>query len=247
MRRAGRFLTYANVCATLALFVAVSGGVSWAAGQLIGGKDIQSDAISARLLAKGSVTSRAVKDHSLKAVDFAKGQLPAGARGATGAQGAAGPTGAPGAPGASRVARFVYSVNEGVNGISTFTLERTIGTFTLGAAGTIDVRWMTALHGLSIAGAGDCEVQLRVDGRTDQGTTPTGNDGSVGGTIVLHVPMQASPVDDVADEAWFPNLTAGHHSLEIWMRSTSGAVACDEPGGTSVPATTGQAYVSAIG
>jgi hypothetical protein len=244
MRRAGRFLTYANVCATLALFVALSSGVSWAAGQLIGGKDIESDAISARLLAKGSVTSRAVKDHSLKAVDFAKRQLPAGARGATGAQGAAGPTGP---AGASRVARFVYSDDEGVNGLATFTLERTIGKFTLAAASTVDVRWMTTLHGQSIAAGGDCEVQLRVDGRTDQGTTPTSTDGSVGGTIVLHVPMEASPVDDVADEAWFPNLSAGQHSLEIWMRSTSGAVACDEPLNTSVPATTGQAYVSAIG
>jgi hypothetical protein len=104
---------------------------------------------------------------------------------------------------------------------------------------------MTALHGASIAGAGDCEVQIRVDGRTDQGTAPTGNDGSVGGTLVLHVPASTQVSDYVTNEAWFPNLAAGQHSLEIWIRSTNG-IACDEPWVNSVPATTGQAYVTAV-
>jgi hypothetical protein len=242
MRRLGRSLTYANVCATLALFVALSGGASWAAGELIGGNQIKSNAITARLLAKGSVTSRAVKDHSLQAVDFAKGQVPSGAKGATGAPGVAGPVGP---AGTSRVARFIYTDDEGVNGTSTFSKERTIGTFTLNAAATVDVRWMTLMHGQSIAAGGACEVQIRVDGRTDQGTAPTGNDASVGGTFVFSVPMETAPLENITDEAWFPNLTAGQHSLEIWMRSTSGAVACDEPEPTT-PTATGQAYVTAV-
>ena len=43
------------------------------------------------------MTSAKVRNRSLRAIDFARGQLPAGARGATGAAGAAGPQGPAGA------------------------------------------------------------------------------------------------------------------------------------------------------
>jgi hypothetical protein len=84
-----RHLTYSNVTATLALFVAL-GGSSYAALKL----------------PKNSVTTVQVKNRSLLAKDFKKGQLKRGSRGlqgpagAIGATGFAGPSGAAGAAGA---------------------------------------------------------------------------------------------------------------------------------------------------
>lgn len=97
-----------TVIATLALVFATA-GVAPAAKRLISGKDI----------ARNAITTAHVKDHTLKAADFAPGVLksgsgpagpagPAGAKGATGPQGAQGDSGAagengldgqPGAPG----------------------------------------------------------------------------------------------------------------------------------------------------
>ncbi len=73
----------ATVIALIALFVAL-GGTSYAAIRI----------------PRNAVTSKQVKDRSLRAKDFARGQLPRGARGPRGLTGAPGPTGVPGAPGA---------------------------------------------------------------------------------------------------------------------------------------------------
>jgi hypothetical protein len=81
-------LTYANVIATLALFLALGGGAAFAASTL--GKNT----VGARQLRKNAVTGAKVKDGSLAAGDFEPGQLPAGERG---------PQGLPGAPGATDV------------------------------------------------------------------------------------------------------------------------------------------------
>lgn len=83
-------LTYANVVATLALFVAL-GGASYAAFQLpknsVGPKQLKKNAVSAPKIAKGAVT---------------KAKLSANARAAlTGPMGPAGPKGDTGAPGPS--------------------------------------------------------------------------------------------------------------------------------------------------
>jgi hypothetical protein len=87
-----------TVIATVALVFATA-GVAPAAKRLLTGKDI----------ARNAITTAHVKDHTLKAVDFAPGVLktgtgtgpagpagPAGAKGATGPQGQQGDSGAPG-------------------------------------------------------------------------------------------------------------------------------------------------------
>jgi hypothetical protein len=84
-----RRLTYANVVATLALFIAVSGGTAFAASKLITGKQI----------AKGTISAANIKKNTLSSKLFAKGVLQSGPRGATGAQGPTGATGATGAAG----------------------------------------------------------------------------------------------------------------------------------------------------
>jgi hypothetical protein len=83
--RGGR-LSYERVVVTLALFLTLAGGSAVAASKLITGKDI----------AKGTITGRNIRSHSLLSLDFKSGQLP---RGATGPRGAPGPSGATGSQG----------------------------------------------------------------------------------------------------------------------------------------------------
>jgi len=75
-------LTYANVIATLALFLALGGGAAFAAAQLA------KNSVGAKQLKRDAVTAAKVKDGSLLAKDFKAGQLPAGERGPQGAPGA---------------------------------------------------------------------------------------------------------------------------------------------------------------
>jgi hypothetical protein len=84
-------LTYANVTASLALFVAL-GGTSYATLAL------PAASVGPRQLKHNAVTSVAVKDGSLLKADFQAGQLPAGAASPAGP---AGPAGDPGATGPS--------------------------------------------------------------------------------------------------------------------------------------------------
>jgi hypothetical protein len=109
-------LTYANVVATLALFVAL-GGSSYAAIQLgadsVTSRNIAKGQVKASDIGKSAVTSAKVKDASLLATDFQAGQLPAGPAGPTGQPGARGPEGPrgergpEGAPGLSGLEKVV--------------------------------------------------------------------------------------------------------------------------------------------
>jgi hypothetical protein len=98
-------LTYANVVASLALFVALGGG-AYAAVALpknsVGSRQIKNAAVTHADLAKNAVTGANVKDGSLLSADFKTGQLPAappGPKGDSGAPGLLGAAGQPGAPG----------------------------------------------------------------------------------------------------------------------------------------------------
>ncbi len=81
---------YANVTATLAL-VAALGGTAYAATALpnnsVGTKQIKKEAVTGPKIAAGAVTSKQVKTESLKASDFAKGQIPPGPEGKQGPEG----------------------------------------------------------------------------------------------------------------------------------------------------------------
>jgi hypothetical protein len=88
IRRIRPRLTYANVIATLALFLALGGG-AYAAFKLprnsVGSQQIKANAVS----------SSKVKDGSLLAGDFKTGQIPAGPRGLQGSPGLNGDKGDP--------------------------------------------------------------------------------------------------------------------------------------------------------
>ena len=85
-------LTYANVVATLALFIAL-GGSSYAAVSITG-REVRDD----------SLTGRDIRDGSVRARDLRAGTLEAGPRGLTGPRGATGATGASGPAGADGTA-----------------------------------------------------------------------------------------------------------------------------------------------
>jgi hypothetical protein len=71
-------LTYANVMATIAVFVAL-GGSSYAAVRITG-KQVADSSLTGRDIKNGSVTSADVRNRSLLARDLKRGQLPGSAR-----------------------------------------------------------------------------------------------------------------------------------------------------------------------
>jgi hypothetical protein len=85
-------MTYANTISTIALFVAL-GGSSYAALQL------PKNSVKGKHVAKNAITSKKVKDQTLKARDFKAGQLPAGPQGTAGPAGPVGPAGPAGPQG----------------------------------------------------------------------------------------------------------------------------------------------------
>jgi len=106
--------TYANVVATLALFVALGGG-AYAAIEL--GKN----SVRSKHIKNGQVKSRDIRDRTIAGKDLSDGLLTAGKDGATGPRGPAGQKGATGPQGAQgpqgpaglRGSAIVASVNGG--------------------------------------------------------------------------------------------------------------------------------------
>lgn len=84
-------LTYANVMVSLLALVVLGSGSAYAAGQLLG-----RGTVGTKQLKRGAVTSAKVRNKSLRAIDFAPGQLPGGSRGSEGKRGADGKRGATG-------------------------------------------------------------------------------------------------------------------------------------------------------
>jgi hypothetical protein len=67
-------LTYANVVATLALFLALSGGVVWAANKITS-KQIGKGAVKTKNLAKGAVKAKNLAKKSVTSAKLAKGAV----------------------------------------------------------------------------------------------------------------------------------------------------------------------------
>ena len=88
MSRIRTSLSYANVTATVAVFIALGGG-AYAAITL------PANSVGKKQIKKNAVVSKKVKDQSLLRKDFKAGQLPAGPQGAPGPQGDKGDPGEP--------------------------------------------------------------------------------------------------------------------------------------------------------
>ena len=96
MSRLRRNLSYANVMATIAVFVALGGTAT--AALVITGQNVKDASLSGKDVRNASLTTSDIKNGSLLKADFRAGQLPAGPQGSSGA---VGPAGAPGAAGAA--------------------------------------------------------------------------------------------------------------------------------------------------
>ena len=95
MKRLRSKITYANVVASLALFVALAGGTALAASQL------EKESVGTKQLAKEAVGLSKIKKGAKESL---KGQTgPAGQKGATGATGPQGIKGDPGANGTIKI------------------------------------------------------------------------------------------------------------------------------------------------
>ncbi|WP_445149794.1 hypothetical protein [Baekduia sp. Peel2402] len=99
-------LSYSNVTATLALFVALSGS-AYAAIKL------PPDSVGPVQLRDNAVSSPKVQNGSLLASDFKAGQLPAGPKGPAGSTGPAGPAGPQGPAGGLNGLEVIYAASVG--------------------------------------------------------------------------------------------------------------------------------------
>ncbi|MGD0272235.1 MAG: hypothetical protein ABSB96_00650 [Gaiellaceae bacterium] len=104
----------ALVVACLALFVALTGTSVAVVNAL------PKNSVGTKQLKNNAVVSSKVKNGSLKALDFASGQLPKGEKGDTGATGASGANGATGASGANGATNVVVRSQSGSAGVWSF-------------------------------------------------------------------------------------------------------------------------------
>ena len=156
-------LTYANVMATIAVFIAL-GGSSYATLMLERGS------IKRKHIAANAINSRKVADGKLLAKDFKAGQLPTGAQGERGLQGPEGERGLQGVQGPGAV-KLRFSA---VRSFAEPELLATIGPWeVLGqCSDTFDVDGTNAA--LIMRGPGNAEVSLSnfaPDGAFENGRT----------------------------------------------------------------------------
>ncbi|HEX2234274.1 MAG TPA: collagen-like protein, partial [Thermoleophilaceae bacterium] len=118
-----------NAVAYLALMIAL-GGTSYAAVNL------PRNSVGPKQLKRNAVNSAKVKNRSLRALDFRRGQLPAGSRGEAGPAGPPGATGATGPPGP------VFGAARVTNGLDPGTPEQIADSypFTLPSGGPTYLR-----------------------------------------------------------------------------------------------------------
>lgn len=222
-----RHLTYANVMATIAVFLALA-GVSWAAATL--GRN----AVKGRNIATGAVGSRAVLDRSLQAKDFRPGQLAAGLKGEKGLQG---PPGAAGAAGRDGAAIAASANGDGIV-VSTPTFAYTTLPLELRwnqPAGTLD-----ELRGVATVSMNGCAIneqlalQVVRDGLEISPDTPNASEGTANGppdndiqTFITKTVLVGQPfVESVALPVELPwTDAAGEHTVTLRVREN-----CSAPG-----------------
>lgn len=204
-------LTYANVVATLALFLALGGG-AYAAATLRQGsvttREIRDRGLKGRDLATGAVGSRAILDRSITQKD-----LSAAVRsGIDGARGPAGPTGAPGAAGAAGAA-LVASKDFGA-----FDAARTALTTLPGdlrwtqPAGTYDeLRGVVEFGPAPACGLADLGVQVVLDGKEISPDLENGTPDAIPDAVYSGAGSHALAIERAAE----PAAAATDHVLTV--------------------------------
>ena len=149
-------LTFSNVIALLALFIAL-GGTSYAVTAL------PKNSVGTQQLKKNAVTGVKVKNGSLSSADFAAGTL---LKGDTGASGATGPQGATGAAGPAGAQYSSVDGDSQTNPIESNAVSVASGTIYLDQAGkyAMFARFDTTLTANMCAGREDPVLFLSTDG-----------------------------------------------------------------------------------
>ncbi len=144
--------------AVVALVLSLTGGAIAAA--LIDTGDIKNGAVTKKKLHKNSVNSKKVKNKTLKAKDFAEGQLEQGVQGIQGLKGDKGDKGDPGAPGAP--ATKLWAVVDG-DGAGEGTLIRGSGVVAVSkdAEGQYSVTFNQAVDTCAYVGSPDRAIPDR--------------------------------------------------------------------------------------
>ncbi len=196
---------FANVVALVALFIAL-GGVSYAAIQ------IPKNSVGTKQLKKNAVNSAKVRNRSLLAADFKKGQLPRGATGAAGVTGSTGATGPAGTTGLTGAAGPTGSAGEAGTTGATGTAGATgpTGPSTTAALGAVaslgSTTQLFSPLGLSTPVSSSSALQVatrapgvnvKLDNLSVLFDTPTGGDGSVFRTISIGTVDQAGTVTGI--------------------------------------------------
>lgn len=219
LKQLGRRLSYANVMATIAVFVAL-GGSSYAAVSL--GRN----AVKNRNIAPNAVTSGKVKNGSLLSKDFKAGQLPKGDKGDTGAKGNTGAKGDTGTPAVVKLTSLHYSSTDtSAAPTGTFTKVRDLGDFTKSSASTA-IRLTWNAHARTDGAAGQfCQYTLRIDGADNTGNTSTTYNFDADGQVVLYIGAGAAAESPLSSTVVFNSLAAGAHTVSVWNRG-SATTAC---------------------
>ncbi|HMU26081.1 MAG TPA: collagen-like protein [Solirubrobacterales bacterium] len=178
------------------MFIAL-GGVSYAAVQ------IPKNSVGTKQLKKNAVNSAKVRNRSLLAADFKKGQLPRGATGAAGVTGSTGATGPAGTTGLTGAAGPTGSA--GTAGATGPTGPST--TAALGAVASLgSTTQLFSPLGLSTPVSSSSALQVatrapgvnvKLDNLSVLFDTPTGGDGSVFRTISIGTVDQAGTVTGI--------------------------------------------------
>jgi hypothetical protein len=172
-------LTYANVVATLALFLALGGATAFAASQLgknsVGSKQLRKNSVTAAKIKNGAVTQAKIATSVQTAMMGARGP-----EGPQGAKGPVGPQGAKGDPGPSN-AYYAHGVGPFVTGLPAgdyVVYGQLVGENTNPTPGRVD--------GLTAYGVGAGE-----SGQTpaSKATFPSGATATVPLQGVIHLPQ----------------------------------------------------------
>jgi hypothetical protein len=150
-------LTFANVVASIALFVAL-GGSSYAALR-VGSKQITNNSIRSQDIRDNAIRSKDIRNGSLLRGDFRMGQLGSGSRGPRGPRGPKGSKGSKGAKGDPGTAASFWAV---VSETSTIVRSKGGATISRDSAGLYrvafpsqDLRGCAAIASISATESGD--------------------------------------------------------------------------------------------